>query len=178
MKIRKSFVTNSSSSSYVCDICGNAESGYDCSPRDFDMSSCIHGHIVCNSHIENKNIQNGKQELIDYLKSKILYHENRIETGDMKAHNKKWADNYSKALDRAINLEEDSYDLEQMLEDYDLNTNITEDDCPLCNLTDVSHEDMSKYLIKQYGLERKALLKEIKKNFNTYTCFSSYLRGK
>lgn len=29
MKFRKDFVTNSSSSSYVCEICGRTESGWD-----------------------------------------------------------------------------------------------------------------------------------------------------
>lgn len=29
MKYRKSFVTNSSSSSFICEVCGEVESGYD-----------------------------------------------------------------------------------------------------------------------------------------------------
>lgn len=48
MKYRKDFVTNSSSSSYVCDICGNEVSGFDCSVRDGDMFECMNGHVICN----------------------------------------------------------------------------------------------------------------------------------
>ncbi len=50
MKIRKGFVSNSSSSSFVCDICGNAESGYDASPRDLGMLRCQNDHTYCESH--------------------------------------------------------------------------------------------------------------------------------
>lgn len=178
MKIRKSFVTNSSSSSYVCDICGNAQSGYDCSPSDFDMSSCVHDHTICNCHIEDKEKQNGKQELINYLQGRVEYYESRIKSSDMPGHNKKWAEEYSRELKKAIHLEEDSDELEDMLDEYELNNNLSEDTCPLCNLTDVSHEDMEKYLIKRHGLDRKALLAEIKSKYNTYTCFNAYLKGK
>ena len=47
MKIRRSFVSNSSSSSFVCDVCGTAESGWDASVRDVGMYECYNGHIVC-----------------------------------------------------------------------------------------------------------------------------------
>lgn len=51
MKIRIGFVTNSSSSSYVCDICGNEQSGYDMSLEDAYMVQCSNGHTFCEDHI-------------------------------------------------------------------------------------------------------------------------------
>ena len=50
MKIRKGFVSNSSSSSFICLVCGTVESGMDASPSDFGMSECVHGHTFCNGH--------------------------------------------------------------------------------------------------------------------------------
>ena len=47
MKFRKDFVTNSSSSSFVCDICGNVESGWDMSLREAGMVECVNGHTIC-----------------------------------------------------------------------------------------------------------------------------------
>jgi hypothetical protein len=44
MKIRRGFVSNSSSSSFICDISGQAESGMDCSLEDFEMAECTEGH--------------------------------------------------------------------------------------------------------------------------------------
>lgn len=50
MKTRSGFVSNSSSSSFVCDVCGCEESGRDCSLSDFDMFRCTKGHTICNCH--------------------------------------------------------------------------------------------------------------------------------
>ena len=47
MKFRKDFVTNSSSSSYVCEICGRTESGWDMGLSDCDMMECVNGHVFC-----------------------------------------------------------------------------------------------------------------------------------
>lgn len=44
MKFRKDFVTNSSSSSYVCEICGRTESGWDMGLSEAEMMECVNGH--------------------------------------------------------------------------------------------------------------------------------------
>ena len=46
MKIRNGFVSNSSSSSFACSICGDIESGWDLCPVDVDMFKCDNGHIM------------------------------------------------------------------------------------------------------------------------------------
>lgn len=53
MKIRSGFVSNSSSSSFICDVCGRDEAGFDCSLSDFDMCSCENDHIFCIEHAIN-----------------------------------------------------------------------------------------------------------------------------
>ena len=50
MKIRNGFVSNSSSSSFVCNVCGNVESGMDASASDLGMPECVNGHIFCDGH--------------------------------------------------------------------------------------------------------------------------------
>jgi len=47
MKIRAGFVSNSSSSSFVCEICGRSESGFDASHKEFDFVRCPNGHLIC-----------------------------------------------------------------------------------------------------------------------------------
>lgn len=47
MKIRAGFVSNSSSSSFVCHQCGETFSGWDASVRDFDHYECERGHVFC-----------------------------------------------------------------------------------------------------------------------------------
>lgn len=51
MKIRNGFVSNSSSSSFVCNVCGEHFEGMDLCPSDVDCTYCVNGHIICNEHI-------------------------------------------------------------------------------------------------------------------------------
>lgn len=68
MKIRNGFVSNSSSSSFVCRVCGNTAGGYDVSLRDFDMTSCERGHCLCNHHLDDYLKCEEKKELQDWEK--------------------------------------------------------------------------------------------------------------
>lgn len=53
MKIRKGFVSNSSSSSFICEICGHTESGYDMPLEDMGFVHCVNEHIFCDEHLIN-----------------------------------------------------------------------------------------------------------------------------
>jgi len=55
MKVRLGFVSNSSSSSFICAVCGNILSGMDASLEDFEMFECQNGHTVCQSHLSEKD---------------------------------------------------------------------------------------------------------------------------
>ncbi len=50
MKIRSGFVSNSSSSSFTCDICGENFSGYDMCLSDCEMVESQYG-MYCESHL-------------------------------------------------------------------------------------------------------------------------------
>lgn len=53
MKYHLYFISNSSSSSFICDVCNQTFSGWDASPSEFDhhcfYESC--GHTVCNDKL-------------------------------------------------------------------------------------------------------------------------------
>ena len=51
MKTRSGFVSNSSSSSFICDVCGRVESGMDMGLEEAEMYECFHGHTFCDSEI-------------------------------------------------------------------------------------------------------------------------------
>jgi len=55
MKIRKGFVSNSSSTSFTCDVCGETVSGWDMCLSDSGMVECQYGHTICEEHILDKN---------------------------------------------------------------------------------------------------------------------------
>ena len=54
MKIRKGFVSNSSSSSFVCDVCGEEVIGMDIGLEDAEMAECEWNHIFCTSHTDKE----------------------------------------------------------------------------------------------------------------------------
>ena len=71
MKIRKGFVSNSSSSSFVCDVCGEEVSGMDMSLSEAEMYECENGHTFCKKEAvgvgedEEINLEDG-EELDEY----------------------------------------------------------------------------------------------------------------
>jgi hypothetical protein len=67
MKIRTGFVSNSSSSSFICGICGEVQSGWDLSLSDAEMVECSkHGHIFCESHIKKELKEDFDEEVDRY----------------------------------------------------------------------------------------------------------------
>jgi len=50
MKVRKFFVSNSSSSSFVCDVCGEDYTSWDACLSEAEMFECEYGHTICESH--------------------------------------------------------------------------------------------------------------------------------
>lgn len=55
MKIRAGFVSNSSSSSFICDACGHEEGGFDISLSDVDMVMCQNDHTLCRDCTVNQD---------------------------------------------------------------------------------------------------------------------------
>ncbi len=56
MKCRQGFVSNSSSSSFICEISGSVESGYDASPSDCGMIRCVNDHLMLEEYAP-KNVE-------------------------------------------------------------------------------------------------------------------------
>ena len=50
MKIRKGFISNSSSTSFICEVCGETVSGMDMGLEDAEMYECENGHTFCKDH--------------------------------------------------------------------------------------------------------------------------------
>ena len=46
MKVRNGFVSNSSSSSFICEVCNGTESGWDACMSEVEMFECANGHTL------------------------------------------------------------------------------------------------------------------------------------
>jgi hypothetical protein len=59
MKIRQGFVSNSSSTTFICELCGNSTYGYDwdlipSNNEEGNWGRCINGHLLCREHFSFK----------------------------------------------------------------------------------------------------------------------------
>jgi len=65
MKIRTGFVSNSSSSSFICDVCGHEISGWDMCLSEAEMVECINGHTFCDEHVDKNSLDGNIGEEIE-----------------------------------------------------------------------------------------------------------------
>jgi hypothetical protein len=163
MKIRNGFVSNSSSSSFVCDVCGTVESGMDASASDFEMTQCTADHCFCDSH--TKDLPETTPQMI---RENITAQINEC--------------TYTSAEDKAVSLQtladtEDEY-LEDLLRDDYSDDGCPECQCPICTLTALRSEDGYAYLKKKFNLTDANILTEIKADFKTHAEFTKTISSK
>ena len=149
MKIRNGFVSNSSSSSFTCDVCHSTESGMDLSLREAGMYSCENGHTFCIDHAK-KNFES-------------------LSTEELKELLKKFANKERLAEIETLNDEE----LEEMFEEYrsEMTYEYPAELCPLCLFDELSDGDLITYVFSTNGKTRKDFANEIKSQVKNYNEF-------
>lgn len=157
MKYRIGFVTNSSSSSFICDVCGKVESGYDASLREFGMFQCECGAIYCEEH-KIKKIT--KQHKINYIKS-------HNEASKFIPFNKTSDEAIDKLLfDLGLDLENET------LYGYEFDEcEYPSIYCPFCNMQEMYDQDIIRYLLKNSTETVTSIKKEIRKKYHSYEEF-------
>lgn len=147
MKFRKDFVTNSSSSSYVCEICGRSESGWDLGLSECEMMECVNGHIFCcDEALEMPT----KEEMMKMILENGWC--NRWDSG---------IQDYRDYTEEEISAMDEDVIFEQWITDggyYE----VPECMCPICQFIEYSEYDLSAYLLKEYGVSRDEVFAEIK----------------
>lgn len=159
-KYRLDFVTNSSSSSYTCDVCGNTDSGWDLCLSDAGMCQCVNNHTFCQGEMKTKSID-WRTLVEDAI--------NRNYDDDEKER--------EKLLRKTKGMNED--DLEEMMYDeFEFRHDVPAEACPICSFECFNDNDVVKYLFKKSGLNNDQLRKEIKEVFKNYDEFKTYLNKK
>ena len=162
MKIRTSFVSNSSSSSYVCDITGEAFEVQDSCFRDAGLCQCPNGHVF-------------KLEFLLPLKNEFPPREKMLADLDEITDSKAECAQFRK------------FGFEQLREKYSEEImNIEGDDyyckisqCPLCTLTRITDSDLLTYIFKTGKATREIWLAGIRTQFGTdYEAFKKYINSK
>lgn len=160
MKIRNGFVSNSSSSSFTCDVCGTTESGMDASARDFDMSACVNGHTFCNDHAPD-SVEMTPKQFRDEIKKQI--------------ESCTWMKPERIQADIAEMEVVSDDEIEEFYNDNYSDEGVPECQCPICTFKALSDADGFKYLKKKFSMENKEILETIQVHFKTYSEFQNFL---
>lgn len=157
-KYRSGFVSNSSSSSFICNVCGETASGMDMCISDSGMFQCENGHTCCEDHqIETDiSMEDKRKILIDNVEASPYY--------------KTLPKEKSEELETIKNYSED--DVDDNYNDLLAEDGHSECECPICMFERVDVKTAFKYLLKKNGLTEKSLLKELTAQFKSFTEFS------
>ena len=158
MKIRKGFVSNSSSSSFICEVCGDVQSGWDMPIEDAGMYRCENDHTFCDSH-----------KITPTSESVEVWLKKQTQRGKQF---KEWSatvtvpDNCPIDQKLAIYVfEEEGVDAYELPEVY----------CPICNLDAVRTEDVLSYLLKKLNLTHSNVVSEIQKTFKSHSDLYAFI---
>jgi hypothetical protein len=163
MKTRKYFVSNSSSSSFVCEICGEERSGMDMCLSDADMVECQNGHTICEEHVLNR--EEKPEPTVEEARTKY----------------KAWCkeENWRKGYLDDLELDDDEFMAvyEDFINDYESDNGISEESCPICQFKISTTGDAASYLLKQLGMTKEQFAEKLKNEFGDYKKFKEYLKG-
>ena len=153
MKIRLDFVTNSSSSSFICDICDRTESGFNISSFELGIGECHNNHWICFDCIE-------KEYSSEFIKQEIARELNLSEEFKRKLDNLESFDDILSTL----------YENDLYLE-Y-----IPNSICPVCNFKEIATYDLEGYKTYLLGKSNDKLREEIKNRFKNYNEFKDIFK--
>jgi hypothetical protein len=154
MKIREGFVSNSSTTSFTCDACGNTLAFSDCcSYSDMGIKTFSCGHETCCSEFDFSSLTDEEKENI---KEKII-----------KRISDSLSDKYC-----SFSLEDVEYfkgipisDLETLIEEIHELDSYPEEICPVCSLESFNNTFTFKYLLAKTGLTIDQINNEITEKF-------------
>lgn len=156
MKYRKDFVTNSSSSSFVCEICGATESGYDLTYEDAMMFKCENGHVFCEDHIEKLS----REDMEDYLF--------QIYSGEFPGWEEYSPEKLKEFSDEEIK-DEYYYHIDRRC--------IPEIMCPICSFKRAKPKDIADYFMKTNNIKENDLLRIWITQFGSYENLQDFLEN-
>lgn len=160
MKIRNGFVSNSSSSSFTCDVCGEEASGMDICLDDAEMYQCINGHTFCDSEKLDGKVKTVNEKREQLIKEFDGFDKERLEQ-------------IKKMDDEEIEEEyEDYYGSDE--ERYDCDPSC----CPICQFKVATDTDIAAYFLLKTKNTREQVLELFKKEFKDYKTLKSVLYDK
>lgn len=159
MKIRSGFVSNSSSSSFICDICKGAEEGY-AGLAEVEMVRCGAGHVY---HL-------GCGE--DYVQPIRFSDIDRDDLINMVVdENKKIIASGKKEAGTILPVEPSEITDDMIRHLYENEDDIISSSCAICTLKYIDDATLYQHLLNKYGLNTDSIESEIRKQFSNLAEF-------
>ena len=175
MKIRTGFVSNSSSSSYICEICGSVMED------DDDMVTCERQHTFCVYHLKHalfsKEIVSAyvarSESLPDDSKQELI---RLIRAVDLSTFNQLRESLYSESDNPTLHqidvlLDDLGYNVER----WHLREDLPPEYCPICNLEVITDSDLINYFTASTRMSRNDVIAAVRRRFKDYETFQNYL---
>jgi len=172
MKIRKGFVSNSSSSSFVCDVCGQDVSGYDMSLREAEMYQCENGHTFCEDHALDFSLN--KDFVILLIEKSIKETKNSIEQYGEKDYYTEYLKKYTSQLEEVKSMSDDD-DFGEIVDNFDYRYELPSKYCPICQMEHILDRDIVNYMLKANSKTKEEIENEMKSKFADLDEFKHYL---
>jgi len=161
MKIRNGFVSNSSTSSFICCVCGETYTGHEASPKDFDCVECENGHIICDGHLKFDN-----SELTDEQLKEMEYGE------------------YSMHVLQCPICQFDEYCDSEMARYLEKTRGISRDEV-FAKVKELNKRrkklydsEYVSYICEKFNTTDSSFLREIKEKFEKWDSYSEFIRSK
>jgi hypothetical protein len=161
MKIRLGFVSNSSSSSFVCDVSGRVESGWGMSIKDAEMCECEYGHCVGEEYIISEIDDMIEKEGVDKINEMVFAF---YEIDDEDEKETMYFSDGNEFIRNVVNEVDDAR--------YSLPAQF----CPICSLHHISSYNTLEYLFKKSELLLTELQDEIRAKFSCLTQLQEWLK--
>ncbi len=160
MKIRNGFVSNSSTSSFICCVCGEVFTGMDACPTDFGCLECKNGHIICDEHLKFDN-----SELTD------------VQIEELEE------DDYSMHTSQCPVCQLETYDESEMTKYLEKTRGVSRDEV-FAKIKEMNKRRRKLYdaeyishVCEKFSLTDSILLSEIKERFGEWDNYSDFIYG-
>ena len=155
MKIRKGFVSNSSTSCFLCDVCGELDGWMDASLGEVGMVKCVNDHQFCEEHKLDVGDMN-PLKMRDILVSQI------------------WSEEDKHTFNAFT--EEEAREFFESDEGSDYWSDYTEGivftaECPICQFEEITATVAARYLMRFAGLTKAQLSAIMKGKYTSFTDF-------
>ena len=158
MKIRSGFVSNSSSSSYVCDVSGEAFEVSDGCFWDVGLCNCKAGHVF------------QKKFLVPWV-PEYPSRDEMLAKLDSMTDSKRACEAFRVLKDHELKTK---YAKFFMGGEGGYETNVNQ--CPICTLTNLGDDMLLNYVLGKTGGTRATLISEIKDEFVNYEAFQRFIK--